>query len=69
VRNFVKMLKEASAAVQKAIDDNKTLEEMKKDKILASWSKWNGDFINEDKFIETLYNSLTGHKGEFVKHN
>jgi hypothetical protein len=25
--------------------------------------------IDSDKFIETLYNSLTGKKGEFVKHN
>jgi hypothetical protein len=42
---------------------------MKKEKILAPWAKWSGDFVNEDAFIETLYNSLTGHKGEFVKHN
>jgi glyoxylase-like metal-dependent hydrolase (beta-lactamase superfamily II) len=53
VREFVKMLKETSAVV----------------KILASWQKWSNDFLNSDGFIETLYNSLTGHKGEFVKHN
>jgi cyclase len=69
VRSFVTMLKETSAAVQNAIDDKKTLEQMKKEKILAAWSKWSGEFVNEDVFIETLYNSLTGHKGEFVKHN
>lgn len=28
-----------------------------------------GDFINADAFIETLYNSLTGNKGQFLKHN
>ena len=66
---LVTMLKETSAAVQKAIDEKKTLEQMKKEKILAAWSKWSGEFVNEDVFIETLYNSLTGHKGEFVKHN
>ena len=69
VRAFTKMLKETSAVVQKAINDHKTLEQMKQEKILAPWAKWNGDFVNEDVFIETLYNSLTGHKGEFVKHN
>jgi cyclase len=69
VRAFTKMLKETSAVVQKAIDEKKTPEQMKKDKILAPWSKWSGDFVNEDAFIETLYNSLTGHKGEFMKHN
>jgi cyclase len=69
VRAFVKMLKETSAVVQKAIDQHKTLEQMKQAKILAPWDKFSGDFINSDAFIETLYNSLTGHKGEFVKHN
>jgi len=56
-------------AVRKALDDHKTLEQIKQEKILAPWAKWKGDFVNEDAFIETLYNSLTGHKGEFVKHN
>jgi glyoxylase-like metal-dependent hydrolase (beta-lactamase superfamily II) len=69
VRAFTKMLKETSAVVQKAINDHKTLDQMKQEKILASWAKWKSDFVNEDAFIETLYNSLTGHKGEFVKHN
>jgi cyclase len=69
VRAFTKMLKETSAVVQKAIDDHKTLEQMKQEKILAPWAKWKGDFVNEDAFTETLYNSLTGHKGEFMKHN
>jgi cyclase len=69
VREFVKMLKETSAAVQKAIDQHKTLEQMKQEKILEPWKKWSGDSIDADKFIETLYNSLSGKKGEFVKHN
>jgi len=69
VRAFVKMLKETSAAIQKAIDDHETLDQMKQEKILAPWSKWSGEFIDSDKFIETLYNSLTGTKGEFLKHN
>ena len=69
VRAFVKMLKETSAAVQKAIDEHKTLAQMKQEKILEPWTKWSGEFIDSDKFIETLYNSLTGTKGEFMKHN
>jgi cyclase len=69
VRAFVKMLKETSAAVQKAIDEHKTVEQMKQEKILEPWSKWSSGFIDSDKFIETLYNSLTGTKGEFMKHN
>jgi glyoxylase-like metal-dependent hydrolase (beta-lactamase superfamily II) len=69
VRVYVKMLKETAAVVQKALDQHKTLEQMKQEKILAPWDKFSGSFINSDAFIETLYNSLTGHKGEFMKHN
>jgi cyclase len=69
VREFVKMLKETSAAVQKGIDEHKTIEQMKQEKILEPWKKWSGDFIDADKFIETLYNSLTGSKGQFMRHN
>ena len=69
VRAFTTMLKETSAAVQKALDARKTLEQMKQEKILEPWKKWSGDFVKADAFIETLYNSLTGTKGEFLKHN
>ena len=69
VRAYTKMLKETTAAVQKALDAHKTLDQMKQEKVLAAWEKFSGTFINTDAFIETLYNSLTGHKGEFMKHN
>ena len=69
VRTFVKMLKQTSPVVQKAIDEHKTVDQMKQEKILEPWKKWSGDFLDSDKFIETLYNSLTGTKGDFVKHN
>jgi cyclase len=72
VRAFTKMLKDTSAVVQKALDAHKTLEQMKQEKILEPWrEKWAPEkaFINADAFIETLYNSLSGHKGEFMKHN
>jgi cyclase len=68
VRAFTKMLKETAAVVHKAIDEHKTVEQMKQEKILAPWAKWSGP-LDADKFIETLYNSLTGSKGEFLKHN
>jgi cyclase len=31
--------------------------------------QWSGDFIKTDAWIETLYNSLTGTQGKFMKHN
>jgi cyclase len=69
VRAFVTMLKETSAAVQKGIDEHKTAVQMQQEKILEPWKKWSGGFIDSDKFIETLYHSLTGKAGEFLKHN
>ena len=71
IRDYSTMLKETSAAVQAAIKSGKTVDQMKKEKILAAWdAKYSGKFINSDLFIETLYNSLTNQKNaEFVKHN
>jgi len=69
VRAYTKMLKETSAVVEKALKAHKTLDQMKQEKILAPWEKFSGDFVKTDAFIETLYNSLTNTKGEFIKHN
>jgi len=70
VREFIKMLKETSAAVQKALDAHETLAQMKQEKLLAPWQKYAGGFLNADAFIETLYNSLTGQKNnKFLRHN
>ena len=69
VRAYTKMLKETSAAVQKGINDHKNVDQLKQEKVLEPWKSFSGSFVNSDAFIETLYNSLTGHKGEFMKHN
>jgi glyoxylase-like metal-dependent hydrolase (beta-lactamase superfamily II) len=69
VRGYLQMLKDTTAAVQKAMAAHKTVDQMKQEKILAPWAKWSGDFVNQDTFIETIYNSLTNHPGQFVKHN
>ncbi len=59
LRAYTQMLKDTTAAVQKALDDHKTLAEMKQEKILEPWQKYSGSFVNTDAFIETVYNSLT----------
>jgi len=70
VREYLKMLKDTTAAVQKALDQGKTLEQMKQEKLLAPWQKYSNEFVTADVFLETLYNSLTGHKNNmFVPHN
>lgn len=70
VRSFIKMLKDTRATVGAALMQGKSLDQMKSEKILDPWKKYSGDFISEDAFLETLYNSLTGSKsGTFIKHN
>jgi cyclase len=70
VRAYLTMLKATRDAVAKELKNHKTLDQMKQAKILDPWKKYSGEFINEDAFLETLYNSLTGQKsGKFIKHN
>ena len=70
VRAYATMLKATREVAQKAIKEGKTLDQMKQAKLLDPWKKYSGDFVNEDTFLETLYNSLTGQKnGKFIKHN
>jgi cyclase len=71
LREYVRMLKDTSAVVAKALKAGTSLEQMRKDGLLAPWSKkYSGDFISTDAFLETLYNSLSqsGHT-PFVRHN
>jgi cyclase len=70
LKPYSAMLKETTAIVRSGIKQGKTADQMKKEKALAAYQKWSGDFINSDKFIDTLYDDLTGKKpNEFVKHN
>ena len=70
VRAYLTMLKATRDVVASGLKDHKTLDQMKQAKLLDPWKKYSGDFVNEDVFLETLYNSLTGQRnGKFVKHN
>jgi glyoxylase-like metal-dependent hydrolase (beta-lactamase superfamily II) len=70
VRDFVTMLKETRAAVEKEVKAGKTLAQIQQAKVLAPWQKFSGPFVSTDLFIETLYNELTGTKtAGLVQHN
>jgi len=70
MRAYVAMLKETRDAVQKALKDGKTLDQMKQAKLLDPWKTYSGEFVSQDVFLETLYNSLTGQRtGKLIKHN
>jgi cyclase len=70
MRAYATMLKATRDVVANALKEGKTLDQMKQAKLLDPWKKYSGDFVNQDAFLETLYNSLTGQKsGKFIKHN
>jgi glyoxylase-like metal-dependent hydrolase (beta-lactamase superfamily II) len=69
VRAYVGMLKDTRAAVAKAVGQGQTLDQMKAAGLLDPWKRFSGDFVNTDKWLETLVNELTGKAGAFVPHN
>ena len=69
VRAYAKMLKDTRAVVQKGIEQGKSLDQLKKEKVLEPWKQYSNDFISTDAFIETIYYDSTGGTGTFRKHN
>ena len=72
MKKFQQMMRETLAAVQDAMKQGKTLDQMKQEKILAKWDEYGAGkdkFIKTDAWIETIYNDLSGKGGTFMKHN
>jgi hypothetical protein len=70
LKPYVAMLKETSARVAAGIKAGKTVQQLKDEKVLAGYEKWSGQFVDTDKFIETLHDDLSGKKGgELLRHN
>jgi glyoxylase-like metal-dependent hydrolase (beta-lactamase superfamily II) len=57
--NYLAMLKETSAIVQKAVDQGQTVEQLVAAKPLAKWDKWSWE-ISTDAFVKLLYGGLKG---------
>jgi cyclase len=61
LREYLKMLEDTTAVVQKALKSGQSLEQMKNGRILGAWSARYSPpktFIDTDAFTESLYNSL-----------
>ena len=56
---YAKRLKDCVALVQAAAKKGKTLEQMKKDKVLAKYDEMGKFFITNDQIIEVAYDELT----------
>jgi len=60
LRDFAEMLKGTSAAMAKEVKAHKTLEQVKKDNVLAPWADtWGKGGVPIDRYTETLFNDLS----------
>jgi cyclase len=57
VKRFRNMLSATLEAVQKALAQGKTLQQMKDEKILQPWKNWSG-FFSADVYLDMLYNDV-----------
>jgi glyoxylase-like metal-dependent hydrolase (beta-lactamase superfamily II) len=61
LQGYLAMLKETTGIVEKGLQQGKTAEQLKKDKVLAAYdAKWGAGFIKTDNWIDTIANSLKG---------
>lgn len=60
LKNFYAMLVETTGLIKKAIADGKTLEEIKAAGLPEKWAGWGSGFIPEERWIETVFNSVNG---------
>jgi cyclase len=60
LREYLKMLVDSTALVEKALKGHQSLAQMKQEKLLGAWSDRysRGGFVNTEAFTESLYNSL-----------
>ncbi|HTO95682.1 MAG TPA: MBL fold metallo-hydrolase [Myxococcales bacterium] len=61
-RAYASMLRDCAGIVEDGIRHGKTAEQLKQEKVLAKYHKYASSFIDEDKFIDTLYKSLGAEK-------
>jgi cyclase len=60
LRAFAEMLQGTSGAVEQALQQGKSLDQMKQEKILARWDgTWGKGFLKPDDFLDILYADLS----------
>ncbi len=60
---FRRMLFETTAIIRKQIDAQRTLDQIKAAGLPDEWKPWGTGFIKPERWIETVYRSLTKEKG------
>ena len=58
LKSYHDMLVKTTAIVKRAIDKGQSLAQIK-EKGLKGYEKWDGGFISAERWVETVYTSLT----------
>jgi len=56
------MLQQTTEIVRQKIAAGKTLDQVKSEGLPAEWEPWGTGFIKTDRWVETIYKSLTAKK-------
>jgi cyclase len=59
LKNYHRMLQQTTEIVRQKIAGGKTLEQVKSEGLPAEWEPWGTGFIKTDRWVETIYRSLT----------
>jgi len=62
LKNYHRMLQQTTEIVRQKIAGGKTLEQVKSEGLPAEWEPWGTGFIKTDRWVETIYKSLTAKK-------
>lgn len=54
----MRMLEEVAAAVKKNLAAGKTLEQLRKENLLAPWESWGKGFVKVDDFLSVMVEDL-----------
>jgi glyoxylase-like metal-dependent hydrolase (beta-lactamase superfamily II) len=62
LKTFHSMLVETTDVVRRAVAAGKTIDQIKAEGVPAKWQPWGNGFIKTDRWLETIYRSLTAKK-------
>ncbi|MDX1582365.1 MAG: MBL fold metallo-hydrolase [Thermoanaerobaculia bacterium] len=69
LKEHLEMLKATSRVVRDALDEGKTLDQMKEEKILKEWEDLSWGFISTDRYLETLVEDLSKPETHHRRHH
>ncbi|HEY4426208.1 MAG TPA: MBL fold metallo-hydrolase [Pyrinomonadaceae bacterium] len=62
LKSYYRMLQQTTEIVRGKIAAGKTLDQIKTEGLPAEWAPWGAGFIKTDRWVETIYKSLTAKK-------